>query len=639
MQASANSNNSAVRIFVLEDVSRPSDTGRVGLTTEPELFAAMQQPEAAAIHVGQRRRRSPAELQLASMSCSATHNALENLESEQLDTILRTIYEDKEFNRKYNYSSLFLIGSGSYGCVFRIVSNASGKLENPLYDEQYVRFLQTMRRTKSRKKSVLLDAYRDSLCLDLVAMKVEALSLNNVSFMAANQIQLVKEFCILTELFRNSCSTNALVGFPMPIEFGFLGNKRVAKNLKKVLIFDTYGRPNNYHEALMGTSTILNLSPGDVTDLSYMTMELLGPNLDEWKVFFSASHGRNNKLVFSVQTTLKLMDQFLCRLIIMHQKNIVHLDLKPDNLCMGIGKMTNTVYLLDYGLSRICSENKPDITMGSRRYMSVGVLNLEPANYMMDIESWFYILIVLLTDFIPWSDEELSCQLGKNEKEGGAREEKLLVLVSHTKKQFWGDDNYWDKNIIQKVVDKIEAYHKAEVPDIARIIMDIYEHVKKMRQDFYKVSYTRMNADIKDEESDLFKRYKTLRKLLLFPYDCDFTAKGSCFANDKDIQRKQEERKAAKHHMLIYAEDGRNWHWDWDLWYAEDFGADDGHCSQKVTRPPGQQFNCSNRSNRKRSASSTQRPQQQQQQPRCVSDDYDIEDVLDYGLVKVKPSS
>ncbi|PAA64235.1 hypothetical protein BOX15_Mlig019091g1 [Macrostomum lignano] len=546
---------------------------------------------------------------------AALHNAEGAMSQEEIvDEILQAIYSDPRFKQKYALSSLFLIGAGAFGSVFRVVSNATGSAANPKYNEDYVKYLQKMKKSTKNTRGALMDSYRDEHCLDLVAVKFEPLTPEDVENNSVGKINLIREFYLLQELFGNQDNRYAMVGFPLPIDFSYVGNRRITKDLGKVIVYDPYGVQCSFKETYLEKFNIFGLREDDITDRTYFAMELLGPNLDDWKEFFAAKHSHEGRIFYSVQTTLKLMDQFLCRLLIMHRKNMVHLDLKPDNLCLGIGKMTNTVYLLDYGLSKICSENKPDITMGSRRYMSVAVLNLEPANYMMDIETWFYILIVLLTDYIPWSDEALSCQLGKNEKEGGAREEKLLQLVAQTKKQFWGDEGYWDKSLIQKVIDKIEGFHKVDVPDIGRIIMDIYEHIKRMRLDFYKLAYTRMNSEIRDEESDLFKRYKTLRKLLLYPYDCDFTGKGTCFAGDKDMQRRQEERRA-KHSMLIYAEDGRNWHWDWDVWYAEDYLVEDAsaHNSAGAGRrkaPP---------------------------RPRHVSDRYAVSEVIDHGVLRVKP--
>ena len=72
--------------------------------------------------------------------------------------------------------------------------------------------------------------------------------------------------------------------------------------------------------------------------------DLLGPSLEDLFNFC----GRK----FSLKTTLMLLHQSLKRLELMHKKDYIHRDIKPDNIMMGLGSESNTLHLIDFGLSR-----------------------------------------------------------------------------------------------------------------------------------------------------------------------------------------------------------------------------------------------------------------------------------------------
>lgn len=75
-----------------------------------------------------------------------------------------------------------------------------------------------------------------------------------------------------------------------------------------------------------------------------MVFELLGPSLED---LFNFCNRR-----FSLKTVLMLADQILHRIEFVHSKNVVHADIQPGNLLMGLGRDGNTVFLTDFGIAR-----------------------------------------------------------------------------------------------------------------------------------------------------------------------------------------------------------------------------------------------------------------------------------------------
>ena len=56
---------------------------------------------------------------------------------------------------------------------------------------------------------------------------------------------------------------------------------------------------------------------------------------------------------FSMKTLLMLADQMIENIEIIHEKGILHNDLKPDNMSMGMdAKNSSQLYIIDFGLCK-----------------------------------------------------------------------------------------------------------------------------------------------------------------------------------------------------------------------------------------------------------------------------------------------
>ena len=64
--------------------------------------------------------------------------------------------------------------------------------------------------------------------------------------------------------------------------------------------------------------------------LEFIIMEALGPSLDDLLFLCGGK--------FTLKTTLMLFDQLIRRFRTIHDNGVVHCDIKPHNILMGIGK-------------------------------------------------------------------------------------------------------------------------------------------------------------------------------------------------------------------------------------------------------------------------------------------------------------
>ena len=95
----------------------------------------------------------------------------------------------------------------------------------------------------------------------------------------------------------------------------------------------------------------------------------------------------------------------------MHDRHYVHLDIKPDNFALGIGKWSNRVFLIDFGLAQLfrnpatrshTAQTKGSSVIGTVRYSSINChLGLTPSQ-RDDLESLVYVIVYLVKGRLPW---------------------------------------------------------------------------------------------------------------------------------------------------------------------------------------------------------------------------------------------
>ena len=137
-------------------------------------------------------------------------------------------------------------------------------------------------------------------------------------------------------------------------------------------------------------------------DYNILVMQLLGKSLEE--LF-------NKKLKFSIKTVSLLAYQMITVLQYIHDRHIIHRDIKPDNFVMGLNKDNATLFLLDFGLAKKYRSSKtleqyPYIKKkkltGTARYASIHALEEMEQSRRDDLESVGYVLMYFLRGNLPW---------------------------------------------------------------------------------------------------------------------------------------------------------------------------------------------------------------------------------------------
>ena len=133
-------------------------------------------------------------------------------------------------------------------------------------------------------------------------------------------------------------------------------------------------------------------------------MELLGKSLED---IFESS--KNKK--FSLKTTCMLGIQMITILKYIHDKHIIHRDIKPDNFVTGVKERSKYIYLLDFGLAKKYRSSKSlqhhPMTQkkkltGTARYASINALKGFEQSRRDDLESIGYVLVYFLLGKLPW---------------------------------------------------------------------------------------------------------------------------------------------------------------------------------------------------------------------------------------------
>lgn len=135
----------------------------------------------------------------------------------------------------------------------------------------------------------------------------------------------------------------------------------------------------------------------------YMVLNLLGDSLQSIK---------NKKGTFSLKLVLQIGVQILGLLRKIHDKGLVHRDIKPDNFLIGIDDKIKTIYIIDFGFCKSfiqddkhIEERKTQNLIGSHMYASINAHNCIELSRRDDLESLGYMLIYFYLGSLSWQTD------------------------------------------------------------------------------------------------------------------------------------------------------------------------------------------------------------------------------------------
>ena len=154
-------------------------------------------------------------------------------------------------------------------------------------------------------------------------------------------------------------------------------------------------------------------------------MELLGKSLED---IFQLQEKK-----FSIKTVCMIGIQMIDRLEFIHNKNIIHRDIKPDNFVVGLNHKSHIIYVLDFGLSKKYRSSRTHQHIkftinkkltGTARYASINALKGMEQSRRDDLEAIGYVLMYFLRGSLPWQ--------GLHVHKGEDRYKKILAKKRST---------------------------------------------------------------------------------------------------------------------------------------------------------------------------------------------------------------
>nr|XP_046271718.1 serine/threonine kinase 17a like [Scatophagus argus] len=115
----------------------------------------------------------------------------------------------------------------------------------------------------------------------------------------------------------------------------------------------------------------------------------------------------DNDDAFTEKDVIRLARQILTGVAFLHRNNVVHLDLKPQNILLTSARPLGDIRIVDFGLSRRM-DNITEVReiLGTPEYVAPEILNFEPISTATDMWSIGVLTYVMLTGESPFLGDD-----------------------------------------------------------------------------------------------------------------------------------------------------------------------------------------------------------------------------------------